>query len=283
MNLYSVQTGNFKLDGGAMFGVVPKAIWEKTNQPDSLNRISMSARSLLIEDGNRLTLVDTGLGNKQPNSFFKHYALWGNYNIKSSLKEIGFHPDDITDVLLTHLHFDHCGGAIERGPKGMLIPSFKNAHYWVHEGQWGWAQKPNIREKASFLPENIEPIESCGQLKLIKGKNSLIRASSLGFNVLIFDGHTERQMLPIIEYKEKTIVFAADLIPTVGHIPVPYIMSYDTRPLLTLEEKGAFLKKAEKNNWILFMEHDPDNELAFLKKTERGVRLDFCSTIKDFF
>jgi glyoxylase-like metal-dependent hydrolase (beta-lactamase superfamily II) len=260
MNLYSVQTGNFKLDGGAMFGVVPKAIWEKTNQPDSLNRISMSARSLLIEDGNRLILVDTGLGNKQPNSFFKHYALWGNYNIKSSLKEIGFHPDDITDVLLTHLHFDHCGGAIKRGPKGMLVPSFKNAHYWVHEGQWGWAQKPNIREKASFLPENIEPIESCGQLKLIKGKNSLTRASSLGFNVLIFDGHTERQMLPVIEYKEKTIVFAADLIPTVGHIPVPYIMSYDTRPLLTLEEKGAFLKK-----------------------TEKGVRLDYCSTIKDFF
>ena len=283
MNLYSVQTGNFKLDGGAMFGVVPKAIWEKTNQPDSFNRISMSARSLLVEDGNRLTLIDTGLGNKQSDNFFRHYDLWGSYNINSSLKEIGFHPDDITDVFLTHLHFDHCGGAIKRNPKGMLVPSFKNANYWVHEGQWGWAKKPNIREKASFLAENIEPIKACGQLNFIRGKSSLIKSSSLGFDILIFDGHTERQMLPVIEYKGKTVVFAADLIPTVGHIPVPYIMSYDTRPLLTLEEKSGFLKKAEENNWILFMEHDPDNELAFLKKTDRGVRLDFCSTIKDFF
>ena len=283
MNLYSVQTGNFKLDGGAMFGVVPKAIWEKTNQPDSFNRISMSARSLLIEDGNKLILIDTGLGNKQSDNFFRHYDLWGNYNINSSLKEIGFHPDDITDVFLTHLHFDHCGGAIKKGPKGMLVPSFKNANYWVHEGQWSWAKKPNIREKSSFLTENIEPIKSCGQLNFIRGKSSLIKLSSLGFDVLVFDGHTERQMLPVIKYKGKTIVFAADLIPTVGHIPVPYIMSYDIRPLLTLEEKAAFLKKAEENNWILFMEHDHENELAFLKKTEKGVRLDYCSKIKDFF
>ena len=283
MNLYSIQTGNFKLDGGAMFGVVPKAIWEKTNPPDDLNRIPMSARSLLIEDGNKLILIDTGLGEKQSDSFFKHYSLWGDDKIDLSLKKNGFHSDDITDVFLTHLHFDHCGGAIKKTPDNKLVPSFKNAKYWVHKGQWDWAKNPNIREKASFLNENISPIESSGQLCFITKNSSLINNSEFGFDILVFDGHTEKQMLPIINYKGKTIVFAGDLIPTVGHIPIPYIMSYDTRPLLTLKEKASFMKKAELNNWILFMEHDPNHELVFLKKTEKGIRLDFCSTINDFF
>ena len=283
MNLYSIQTGNFKLDGGAMFGVVPKSIWKRTNPSDEFNRISMSARSLLIEKNNQLILIDTGLGNKQPEAFFKHYGLWGDHCIDKSLREHGFHRDDITDVFLTHLHFDHCGGAIRKNSSGNLVPSFKNASYWVHKGQWDWAKNPNVREKASFLTENILPIESSGQLKFIEDLGPCLKIADLGLDALVFDGHTEKQMLPLIKFKKHTIVFAADLVPTVGHIPVPYIMSYDTRPLLTLDEKASFLKKAEKNKWILFMEHDPENELAFLKNTEKGVRLDFCSTIKDFF
>jgi len=261
-----------------MFGVVPKPLWERTNPADENNRIDMAARSLLIEDGNRLILIDTGLGNKQSDKFFSHYALWGGYSLSSSLKKAGFHSDDITDVVFTHLHFDHCGGAIVRNEKGFYEPAFKNARFWSHKDHWQWATEPNVREKASFFPENILPLEESGQLNLLDSDKT-----PLGFDVLLMDGHTEKQMLPKIEYKGKTIVFAADLIPTVGHLPVPYVMGYDTRPLLSLKEKASFLEEAVENDYLLFMEHDAHNELISLKNTDKGVRLEESFTLDSYF
>jgi len=272
MTLYPIEAGNFKLDGGAMFGVVPKPLWEKTNPSDNNNKIKMATRCLLIEDGKSLILVDTGFGNKQSEKFFSYYDLWGNYSIDNSLKKYGFNKNDITDVFFTHLHFDHCGGAIERKKDGTLSPKFKNAVFWVHEDHWNWAKDSNVREKASFIPENINPIKESGQLKFIQGKEPIIKNDNFSFDILTFDGHTEKQMLPLLNYKNKTLVFAGDLIPTAGHIPVPYIMGYDTRPLKTLKEKSLFLEKAVKNDYLLFMEHDANNELISLKKTEKGVR-----------
>lgn len=278
MRLYAIETGNFKLDGGAMFGVVPKPLWERTNPADENNRIDMAARSLLIEDGERLILVDTGLGNKQSHKFFSHYALWGEHSLARSLNKLGFHNDDITDVVFTHLHFDHCGGAIVRNKKGFYEPAFKNARFWSHKDHWQWATTPNVREKASFLPENILPIEESGQLNLLDDSKT-----PLGFDVLLMDGHTEKQMLPKIEYKGKTIVFAADLIPTAGHMPVPYVMGYDTRPLLSLKEKEHFLAEAVENDYFLFLEHDAHNEVVSLKRTEKGVRLAESFTLDSYF
>ncbi len=272
MTLYPIEAGNFKLDGGAMFGVVPKSLWEKTNPADNNNKIEMATRCLLIEDGKSLILVDTGFGNKQSENFFSYYDLWGNYSIDNSLKKYGFNKNDVTDVFFTHLHFDHCGGAIERKKDGTLSPKFKNAVFWVHEDHWNWAKNSNAREKVSFIPENINPIKDSGQLKFIQGKGPIIKNENFSFDILTFDGHTEKQMLPLLNYKNKTLVFAGDLIPTAGHIPVPYIMGYDTRPLKTLEEKSLFLEKALKNDYLLFMEHDANNELISLKKTEKGVR-----------
>ena len=282
MKLHRIETGNFMLDGGAMFGVVPKALWERTNPADEKNRIKMAARSLLIEDGDRLILIDTGMGNKQSDKFFGHYALWGNHSLDNSLKAAGFHRDDITDVFLTHLHFDHCGGAIQFSRSGALEPAFKNAHFWSHKNHWDWASNPNSREKASFLSENILPISESGQLKLLKETDRQI-TTPLGFDVLLMDGHTEKQMLPLIEYKGKTIVFAADLIPTVGHLPIPYVMGYDTRPLLTLEEKASFLKRALEDDFLLYLEHDPDNELISLEQTPKGVRCEESFQFDAFF
>ena len=278
MKLYAIETGLFKLDGGAMFGVVPKPLWERTNPADENNRIEMAARSLLIEDGDRLILIDTGLGNKQSERFFSHYALWGEHSLSSSLEKAGFHHDDITDVVFTHLHFDHCGGAIVRNKKGFYEPAFKNARFWSHKDHWQWATAPNVREKASFLPENILPLEESGQLNLLDESST-----SLGFDVLLMDGHTEKQMLPKIQYKGKTIVFVADLIPTAGHLPIPYIMGYDTRPLLSLEEKSRFLEEAVSNDYLLFMEHDAHNELITVKRTEKGVRLNESFTLESYF
>ena len=278
MKLYAIETGLFKLDGGAMFGVVPKPLWERSNPADENNRIEMAARSLLIEDGNRLILIDTGLGNKQSEKFFSHYALWGEYNLSSSLEKAGFHQDDITDIVFTHLHFDHCGGAIVRNKKGFYEPAFKNARFWSHKDHWQWATAPNVREKASFLPENILPLEESGQLNLLDGSST-----PLGFDVLLMDGHTEKQMLPKIQYKGKTIVFVADLIPTAGHLPIPYIMGYDTRPLLSLEEKARFLEEAVSNDYLLFMEHDAHNELITVKRTEKGVRLNESFALESYF
>ncbi|MDP3354016.1 MAG: MBL fold metallo-hydrolase [Flavobacteriaceae bacterium] len=285
MKIYPIETTNFKLDGGAMFGVVPKTIWQRTNPADSNNLIDMSIRCMLIEDGNRLTLIDTGLGNKQSDNFFKHYYLYGDFSLEKSLKEIGFHKDDITDVFLTHLHFDHCGGSIQfNKDKTGYEPAFKNAMFWSNKNHWQWATVPNKREKASFLKENINPIEESGQLKYVEiPKNDLLINSDLGFDILFVDGHTEKQMIPHIQYKGKTIVYAADLLPTVGHIPLPYVMGYDTRPLLTLDEKEKFLQLAARNEYYIFFEHDPINELCTVEETEKGVRLKEIFILNEVF
>jgi len=276
MKIYPVETGNFKLDGGAMFGVVPKTIWQKTNPADSNNLIDIAARSLLIEDGNRLILIDTGMGNKQSDKFFGYYNRWGNFNIDSSLQKLGFHRDDITDVFLTHLHFDHCGGAVQwNKDRTGYEPAFKNAKFWTNEKHWKWATEPNPREKASFLKENLIPMQESGQLNFIeRTDDSYLKNSVLGFDIRFVDGHTERQMLPQFTYNGKTIVYMADLIPTVGHIPLPYVMGYDTRPLITMHEKELFLNEAVENNYYLLFEHDAHNQLCSLKQTEKGVRLD---------
>ena len=283
MKLHRIETGNFMLDGGAMFGVVPKVLWERTNPSDAKNRIKMAARSLLIEDRDRLILIDTGMGNKQSDKFYGHYALWGDHTLDGSLQKAGFHKDDITDVFLTHLHFDHCGGAIHYNAHGTLEPAFKNARFWSHQNHWGWAIKPNPREKASFLSENILPIHESGQLELLTGTGQQLQKTALGFDILFMDGHTEKQMLPMIRYQGKTIVFAADLIPTVGHLPIPYVMGYDTRPLLTLEEKASFLDRAVKEDFLLFLEHDAENELISLEQTAKGVRRKESFLFDDYF
>ena len=280
MKIYPIETGSFKLDGGAMFGVVPKTIWQKTNPADSRNLIDMSMRCMLIEDGQRLILIDTGLGSKQSDKFFGYYHLFGNFSLESSLAKLGFHRDDITDVFLTHLHFDHCGGVIEwNSQKNLLQPAFKNAKFWSNDNHWKWASEPNPREKASFLKENINPIRESGQLNFITN-NSL---DQIGFNVLFMDGHTEKQMLPKLSYQGKTIVFMADLLPTIGHIPLPYVMGYDTRPLLTIKEKAVFLKEAADNNYYLFLEHDAYNEICTVQHTEKGVRLKETHKFTDIF
>ena len=275
MNLYPIESGNFKLDGGAMFGVVPKTIWNRTNPADSSNLIDIAARCLLIEDGNRLILIDTGMGNKQSDKFFGYYSLWGNHSLDKSLQEKGFHRDDITDVFMTHLHFDHCGGSVNwnKAKTGYEV-AFKNAKYWTNENHWEWATKPNPREKASFLSENILPMQQSGQLKFIsRPENGFLSESELGFGLFFADGHTEKQMIPMLDYKGKTICFMADLLPTVGHIPLPYVTGYDTRPLLSMNEKDLFLKKAVENNYYLFLEHDAHNQIITVQNTEKGVRL----------
>ncbi|GAL60577.1 MBL fold metallo-hydrolase [Algibacter lectus] len=285
MKLYPINSGNFKLDGGAMFGVVPKTLWQRTNPADANNLIDIAARCLLIEDGDRLILIDTGMGNKQSDKFFGYYSLWGNDTLDGSLKAHGFHRDDITDVFLTHLHFDHSGGCIEWNKnKTGYQPVFKNAHYWSNEDHWQWATQPNNREKASFLKENIVPIEESGQLKFTGIPNSnTLKNSPLGFDIFFADGHTDKQMIPLIHYKGNTIAFMADLLPTVGHLPLPFVMGYDTRPLLTLNEKESFLNLAADNNFYLFLEHDAHNEIITVKHTEKGVRLDQTYTTQDIF
>ncbi|SHI47365.1 MBL fold metallo-hydrolase [Pseudozobellia thermophila] len=285
MTLYPIETGNFKLDGGAMFGVVPKTIWQKTNPADANNLIDIAARSLLIEDGDRLILIDTGLGNKQSDKFFGYYYRWGDHSLDASLEKFGFHRDDITDVFMTHLHFDHCGGSIQwNKDRTGYEPAFKNAKFWTNEEHWKWATEPNAREKASFLRENLLPMHESGQLNFIqRDSGRFLKNSELGFDILFVDGHTDKQMLPHLRYKGKTLVFVADLIPTVGHIPLPYVMGYDTRPLLTLEEKEVFLNKALTDDYLLFFEHDAHNEICTLKSTERGIRLDKTYTFDEVF
>jgi len=275
MKLYPIESGNFKLDGGAMFGVVPKTIWNKTNPADANNLIDIAARCLLIEEGNRLILIDTGMGNKQSEKFFGYYSLWGTHSLDGSLAKYGFHRDDITDVFMTHLHFDHCGGSVQwNSDKTGYEPAFKNAKFWTNDNHWDWATKPNNREKASFLSENILPMQQSGQLNFIKRPGSdFLSQSELGFGIFFADGHTEKQMIPHIQYKDKTIVFCADLLATAGHIPLPYIMGYDTRPLLTLDEKEKFLNASATNNYYLFLEHDAHNQIITVENTEKGVRL----------
>ncbi|MFI1772571.1 MBL fold metallo-hydrolase [Thalassobellus citreus] len=285
MNLYPINAGNFKLDGGAMFGVVPKSIWQRTNPADSNNMIDLTSRCLLIEDGNRLTLIDNGMGNKQSDKFFGYYFPWGDFSLDNSLKKQGFHRDDITDVFLTHLHFDHCGGSIQwNKDRTGYEPAFKNASFWSNENHWKWATEPNRRERASFLKENILPMEESGQLKFTSlPNNDLLKNSELDFDIFFADGHTEKQMIPMIHYKGKTICFMADLLPSVGHLPLPFVMGYDTRPLLTLSEKEKFLNMAADNNYFLFLEHDAHNEIITVQHTEKGVRLKDTFLTQDIF
>lgn len=270
MNLHTIETGLFKLDGGAMFGVVPKSIWQKTNPADENNMCTWAMRCLLIEDGNRLILVDTGIGNKQDEKFLKHYYLHGDDTLERSLAAKGFSTADITDVFLTHLHFDHCGGAIVR-EGDQLVPAFKNATYWSNEKHWDWAVHPNAREKASFLKENILPVQQSGQLKFVDTQEGTEFLP--GFNIRYAFGHTDAMMLPQLTYKDRTIIYAADLLPSTGHIPLPYVMSYDMFPLQTLKEKQAFLEEAAAGNYVLYLEHDSVNECCTVQQTEKGVRL----------
>jgi len=282
MKLHVINTGNFKLDGGAMFGVVPKSLWSRTNPADDNNMCTWSMRCLLIEDSNRLILVDNGIGDKQDAKFFAHYYLSGNDSLSSSLKKAGFSPDDITDMFLTHLHFDHCGGSIKYNQnKNGFETVFPNAVYWSNAEHWEWATKPNAREKASFLNENILPIHQSGQLKFISGENS----KELGENISLsyMRGHTDAMMIPQIKYKGKTVAFVADLLPSTGHIPLPYVMGYDTRPLLTLSEKELFLNRAADEEFVLFFEHDSVNECCTLQRTEKGIRLKETFTLEEFF
>jgi glyoxylase-like metal-dependent hydrolase (beta-lactamase superfamily II) len=284
MKLHVIETGNFKLDGGAMFGVVPKTLWQKTNPADENNLCEWSMRCLLIEEGNRLILIDTGIGDKQTEKFFSHYYLSNTKSLESSLKQKGFHVDDITDVFLTHLHFDHCGGAIKwNKDRTAFEPVFRNAIYWSTENHWKWATEPNPREKASFLTENILPIKESGQLKFVDRIGNFTENVFPNVDVLFVDGHTESMMIPHIRYQERTLVFMADLLPSVGHIPLPYVMGYDTRPLITMTEKEQFLNRASKENLILFLEHDSVNELASLKETEKGIRLNQSYSFAEMF
>ncbi|SFC96743.1 MBL fold metallo-hydrolase [Algibacter pectinivorans] len=285
MKLYPINAGNLKLDGGAMFGVVPKVLWNRSNPADANNMIDIATRCLLIEDGNRLILIDNGMGDKQSDKFYSYYHPWGDYNLDASLKAAGFNRDDITDVFMTHLHFDHCGGSIQwNKDRTGYEPAFKNAHFWSNKDHWKWATEPNRRERASFLKENIMPMEESGQLKFTAlPEDNLLKNSALGFDIFFADGHTDKQMIPLIKYKDKTIAFMADLLPTVGHLPLPYVMGYDTRPLLTLNEKENFLNIAAEQNFYLFLEHDAHHEIITVHNTENGVRLKGLHTCEEIF
>jgi len=278
MKLYTINAGYFKLDGGAMFGVVPKSIWNKLNPADDNNMCTWAMRCLLIDTGDKRILVDTGMGNKQDAKFFSHYYIHGS-NLETSLKSYGFSKDDITDVFHTHLHFDHCGGSIVReGDK--LVPAFKNATYWSNEPHWKWATEPNDREKASFLKENILPIKESGRLKYVEAKQD-ISLFNENITIKIAYGHTNAMMLPVIQYKGKTIVYMADLLPSAAHLPLPYVMSYDMFPLKTLTEKKTFLQEALEKDYILFFEHDPQIECCTVKMTEKGIRVKDTFTLSD--
>ena len=280
MKLHIINTGFFKLDGGAMFGVVPKSLWQRTNPADDKNMCTWAMRCLLIEDGDRLILIDNGIGNKQDAKFFSHYYLHGDDSLEKSLKAAGFSTEDITDMFLTHLHFDHCGGGVNYvgNDQNRFELQFPNARYWSHEDHWNWAVDPNPREKASFLRENIIPMQESGHLNFVPANgNSPFEM----MDILTVDGHTEKMMIPKIKYGDKTIVFMADLLPSVGHIPLPYVMGYDTRPLITLKEKAAFLKEAAEENYVLFFEHDSVNECCTVKMTERGVGLDETFSLQE--
>ena len=284
MKISVIETGYFKLDGGAMFGVVPKKLWSRTNPADQNNLCTWAMRSLLVEEGDHLILIDTGIGNKQNEQFFSHYHLHGNDNLENSLKNAGYSTDDVTDVLLTHLHFDHCGGAVKwkNNDRKVLEPVFKNATFWSNTKHWEWANYPNYREKASFLQNNILPIKESGQLKFVKRDHLITPTLLPNIDVFFADGHTESQMIPIINYKGQKIVFMADLLPSTGHIPLPYVMGYDTRPLQTLAEKSYFLEFAYDNDFVLFLQHDSINECCKLKRTEKGIRLESVHKLVDF-
>lgn len=279
MRIETIHTGNFKLDGGAMFGVVPKVIWNKLNPADENNLCNWAMRCLLVEDGNRLILIDTGIGDKQDEKFFSYYYLNGNHSMEQSLHKAGVDFGDITDVVLTHLHFDHCGGAIRyNAAKDRMIPTFPKARYWSHSEHWSHALHPNRREKPSFLRENILPIEESGQLQFV-GPDLKI---SEHISVMLANGHTEKMMCPVIRYGSKTLVYMADMIPSSAHIPVHFLMSYDIRPLQVMDEKEAFLKEAAQNEYILYFEHDLNIECASVEASEKGVKMKHSGTLTEF-
>lgn len=286
MQAFSLETGKFKLDGGAMFGVVPKSIWNRTNPADENNLCTWALRCLVIKEADRVILIDTGMGDKQDAKFFSHYQPHETITLSDALQKINIRVEDITDVLLTHLHFDHVGGAITK-LNDKLVTSFPNATYWISEPQWNLALHPNRREKASFLTENIMPIKESGQLKLItlppfQSSTSLQEIKfTEAISCLVVHGHTEAMLLPKIKMGTETIVYMADLLPSIGHIPLPYVMGYDMQPLITLEEKEKFLTTALKENYILFFEHDAVNECCRLIATEKGIRAGDCFSLKD--
>jgi glyoxylase-like metal-dependent hydrolase (beta-lactamase superfamily II) len=270
MKLHVINTGFFKLDGGAMFGVVPKILWQKLVPPDENNLCTWAMRCLLIEDGDKLILIDNGIGEKQDAKFFSNYYLHGNDTLTKSIHSLGFNENDITDMFLTHLHFDHCGGGVKKVGDSLAL-TFPNATYWSNADHWQWATVPNPREKASFLKDNILPIQESGHLKFT---DPIGESPFTQFDITYVSGHTDKMMIPMINYKGKTICYMADLLPSVAHLPIPYVMGYDTRPLLTLDEKERFLNEAADRNYILFFEHDAVNECCTVKRTERGVRVD---------
>lgn len=279
MKLFIVRDRNLKLDGGAMFGVVPKVLWNKLYPADENNLCNWAMRCLLVVTEDRKILIDNGAGYKQDEKFFGHYYMNGDFSIEKDLKENGFEPEDITDVILTHLHFDHCGGSVVLLDNGKLVPAFPNADFWVGKKQWELAMNPNKREKASFLSENILPIKESGKLKLVEDDDVEIYP---GVRLVQFHGHTAGQIIPHINYKGKTIVFMADLLPSTAHISMSWVMGYDTTPLLTLEDKKRFYEEAIKNNYTLFFEHDLYNECCTLKNTEKGTRLDKTLSLEEF-
>ena len=274
MQVYSIDAGFFKLDGGAMFGVVPKLLWQKSIPADENNLCTFTMRCMLIKDSDRNILIDTGMGDKQPEKFFNHYHPSGK-NLLDSLKEKGFEKEDITDVILTHLHFDHCGGAVNKS----LKPTFPNATYWTCKTHWEWAIHPNAREKASFLKENLLPLQEHGVLKFISEPSNDRTKFNDNIDILFVNGHTKNMMLPLIKFKHHTIAYMADLIPTAAHIPLPYIMGYDMFPMTTLKEKENYLKEAVQNNHILFFEHDAIHTCCTVvindKGFSKGTEIDF--------
>lgn len=277
MNLQTLDTGFFKLDGGAMFGVVPKPLWQKLNPADNQNRCTWAMRCLLYEQNDRLLLVDTGIGNKQDAKFFGHYDLQGDNDLTASIQKAGYLPTDVSDILLTHLHFDHVGGAVRRDGE-QLIPVFANATYWTHPAHWNWATHPNPREKASFLTENIRPLQESGQLAFLTENN--FPYTDIDFRYV--DGHTEKMALPLFRINGRTVAYMADLIPSSAHVPLPYVMSYDVRPLLTMDEKTQLLQQAAQENWVLVFEHDPVTEAATVELTEKGVRIKEKGKLEEF-
>lgn len=271
MKLRVINTGLFKLDGGAMFGVVPKSLWNRLNPADENNMCSWAMRCLAIENNNKLLLIDNGLGNKQDGRFFSHYFLHGTDSLTQSIYNEGYTETDFTDMLLTHLHFDHCGGGVKRNGPDNFDLTFPNAKYWSQSQHWDWAIYPNAREKASFLTENILPMQQSGNLHFTDQNNSL--EADFNLELILVDGHTEKMQLPLISWKGRKILFCADLFPSTGHISIPYVMAYDMRPLLTLTEKETILKRAVAENWVLFFEHDPITECATVQETDKGIRI----------
>ena len=281
MKIHTIATGLFKLDGGAMYGVVPKSMWQKLNPADANNMCTWAMRCLLIEDGGRLLLIDNGIGEKQDEKFRGHFYLHGDDTLEKSLRKLGFSSTDITDVFLTHLHFDHCGGSVQRRPDGALQLAFPNATYWSNEAHWDWATTPNPREKASFLRENILPIQESGHLKFIDLEAGVPDALPQFREIIVADGHTEKMMVPLMDYKGHKLAFMADLLPSAGHVPLPYVMSYDVRPLVTMTEKEAVLRRAADEKWVLLLEHDPIHEACTVQLTDKGVRLDETLRVAD--